>query len=99
MDHARVAAFALEPGANLHQASRVSRSNEIRLRVGDVGELRLEHRRRRARLQEIVNAGGATALLGIDQWYQGEPRNRRENLEWRCVDALRVHKMARCVIR
>jgi hypothetical protein len=69
MHHAHAAARAEQTGANLHQAARITGRNELGMRGRDVSHFGREHGIRGIRLDEIVDPGGATAVLRAVERY------------------------------
>src|SRR5205823_593502 len=61
-----------QTGADLHETSRVSGGHEIRLRLGDMLQLGSKHRSRRIGLEQVVDAGGAAAVVRVRQRHQGK---------------------------
>jgi hypothetical protein len=67
MHGSRTGVRTSKPGADLHQAARVSCRNPIRACGRDVPKLRGEHRVGCCGLEQVVDAGGTAALLGISE--------------------------------
>src|SRR5437773_8276693 len=98
MNRARGDFGANQSRPDLHQATWISRCYPRRAGGGDVAELGREHRVRGVRLDEIVDAGAATALIGIVEGNQLEPRNSGEYGKRGLRHPLRVLQMTGCVI-
>ena len=88
-----------QSGANLHQAARIPRRDEVGPGRRDVAQLRRKYGIRRIRLNEIVNARGAAAVFRALEWNKFELWNRAEHGEWCRGDALRVQQMTWRIIR
>jgi hypothetical protein len=99
MHHPHVAAGAEQAGADLHQAPRIARGNELGVSGGDISQLGRQHGIRRIRLDEIVNPRRAATVLRAFEWYQLQLGYAAENGKWRIADALSMEEVTRGIVR
>src|SRR6185503_20821178 len=86
-------------GGHLERAAGVRGREQIWLRRVDETGLAVAELPRRVRLDQVVDAGAATADVLIDQRQQLDPGDRSQEIAGRLPDALRVREVAGVLVR
>src|SRR5258706_2708434 len=98
MCDARAAPGAKQSGADLHETSGVPRSDDGRPAARNVLELHIEYARARFRLDQIVDARAAAAVLASLERQQLESGDGAEHAQRWLAEALRLPKVARGIV-
>src|SRR3954470_13045312 len=98
MYRARAHVRANQTGSDLHQAARISGRYPGGSRRANVGEFWREHGVGRIRLDEVVDARAAAALIRVVQRYELQLRDGGEYRQRRLGHTLRMLQVTRRVV-